>query len=195
MLLDRTQFLVKERVAVLKLTDTYDIFDTATGRQIGIARDEPGTFSKLLRLMVNKRLLATDINIYENENDDPLITLHKKPGLLRITVEVHNAAGDYLGAFKSKLFSWTSGFLIYDANKTQVADLKGDWKGWNFKVLDPAGQEIGVVTKKWAGFGKEFFTSADNYMISMSEAGIAQGVSSALLLAAGLAIDVVFKEV
>jgi uncharacterized protein YxjI len=194
MLFDRKHFLVKERVALLKLTDTYDIFDPNSGAQVGIAHDEPGAFSKLLRLMVNKRLLATTINIYESESQPPVLSLHKKPGLFRITVEVRNGAGEYVGSFQSKLFSWTGGFLIFDASKVQIADLKGDWKGWNFRVLDPGGQELGVVTKKWAGLGKELFTSADNYMISMSEAGVAQDVSSALLLAAGLAIDILFKE-
>jgi hypothetical protein len=50
------------------------------------------------------------------------------------------------------------------------------------------------VTKKWAGLGKELFSSADNYIISITDvAGAGQG-ASALLLAAGLAIDIVFKE-
>src|SRR5258706_3651726 len=38
-LLDRTTFFIKERVAIVKLTDTYDILDPATGQQIGIARE------------------------------------------------------------------------------------------------------------------------------------------------------------
>jgi uncharacterized protein YxjI len=194
MFFDRREFLVKERVAVLKLTDTYDIFDPRTGAQIGIAHDEPGTFWKFARLLVNKRLLGTVINIYEHETEQLVLRLRKRPGFLRITVEVQDAEGTILGAFRSKLFSLGGGFLINDANKTQVAEVKGDWKGWNFRVLDVNGAEVGVVTKKWAGLGREFFTSADNYMISMSEAGIEHGWSPALLLAAGLSVDVVFKE-
>jgi uncharacterized protein YxjI len=73
-----------------------------------------------------------------------------------------------------------------------VAEVKGDWKGWNFKFLDTSGHELGSVTKKWAGIGKELFTSADNYMIALGEAS--QAGSAPLLLAAGIAIDVVYKE-
>jgi uncharacterized protein YxjI len=72
--------------------------------------------------------------------------------------------------------------------------VKGDWKGWNFKFLTSAGREIGTVTKKWAGLGKELFTSADNYVISISDPSMAGPAASALLLAAGIAIDIVFKE-
>ena len=68
--------------------------------------------------------------------------------------------------------------------------MKGDWKGWNFKFLDSAGQEMVVVTKKWAGLGKELFTSADDYIVEIKE-GTA---NNALLLAAAIAIDTGFKE-
>ena len=95
--------------------------------------------------------------------------------------------------YRSKLFSLGGGFLIFGRDNVQVADVKGDWKGWNFKFLAGT-EEIGVVTKKWAGLGKELFTTADTYVVSLSEN--AQGKTSlcALLLAAGLAIDIVFKE-
>lgn len=74
----------------------------------------------------------------------------------------------------------------------EVALVKGDWKGWNFRFLDSAENEIGTVAKKWAGIGKEFFTSADNYVIALNQE--AAPAKAMLLLAAGLAIDTVFKE-
>jgi uncharacterized protein YxjI len=49
---------------------------------------------------------------------------------------------------------------------------------------------MGTVTKKWGGLGRELFTSADNYVIEVKESGAA----NALLIAAALAIDIVFKE-
>jgi Scramblase len=60
--------------------------------------------------------------------------------------------------------------------------------------VDSAGRELGTVTKKWAGIGKELFTSADTYLIALSDAAPSGANQVALLLAAGLAIDVVFKE-
>jgi hypothetical protein len=35
-----------------------------------------------------------------------------------------------------------------------VAEVKGDWKGWNFTFLSSDGREIGKVTKKRAGIGQ-----------------------------------------
>jgi uncharacterized protein YxjI len=48
------------------------------------------------------------------------------------------------------------------------------------------------VTKKWAGLAKEIFTSADNYVIHLAPGQPQEAV--ALLLAAGIAIDTVYKE-
>jgi uncharacterized protein YxjI len=194
MLLHLQQFFIKERVAVLKLTDTYDIFDPATGEQVGTAKEEPGGLATVLRLLINKRMLPTKVNIYEGERFAPILTLRKKIGFIRTKVEVLDADGQKLGHFRSKLFSLGGGFQVFDAEGGRVGEVKGDWKGWNFRLLDATGEEIGVVTKKWAGLGRELFTSADNYIISLSPAGIEANVTPALVLAAGLAIDIVYKE-
>lgn len=103
-----------------------------------------------------------------------------------------DAAGNVVGYFKSKLLSLGGAFYVYDKHDNQVALVKGDWKGWNFRFLTNDQQDLGIVTKKWSGLGKELFTSADNYMISVNE-GASEAVA-ALLIAAGIAVDTIFKE-
>lgn len=194
MLLSRRQYFVKEHPGVFKLTDRYDIIDPESGQPIGLAREEPSSWAKFARLLIKKRLLPTVIQIYEHEAAPPVLSLRKKPGFLHSTVLVSNSQQAPLGRFRSKFFSIGGGFHVYDAAGQQVAEIKGDWKGWNFRFLGVDGRELGVVTKKWAGIGKELFTTADNYMISLSEQTAGIPDRAALLLAAGLAIDIVFKE-
>jgi hypothetical protein len=195
MIFDNRQFLVKERVAMMKLTDTYDIYDPGSKQAVGHAREQPPVWSTLLRLFVNKNFLPTVINVYENEHEQPVLTLRKSPGVFRYKVAVIDGAGNVLGKLRSKVFSIGGGFLVDNAEGASYAEVKGDWKGWNFRMVAAGdGEELGVVTKQWAGLGKEFFTSADNYMISLSDSMGTDPSHSALLLAAGLAIDVVFKE-
>ena len=81
---------------------------------------------------------------------------------------------------------------VFDATGSEVALVKGDWKGWSFRFLDKSGGEIGSITKQWAGIGKELFTSADNYMIALNQDPAP--AKAILLLAAGLAVDTVYKE-
>ena len=193
-LLKRNTYFVKERVAVLKLTDTYDIFDPATGQQIGIAREEPPVWAKWLRLVINKSQMPTAINIYETEGQSAVVSIRRGFTFIRSRVRVVAGDGRDLGYFRSKLISIGGGFHVFDAEDNQVAEVKGNWKGWDFRFLNKSGREIGTVTKKWAGLGRELFTSADNYIISLSDLSGASADASALLLAAGLAIDIVYKE-
>lgn len=196
MLLAYRQFFVKERAAIVKLTDTYDIFDPITQEQIGIARDEPPGWAKYARLLVNKRFLPTVVNIYEDEESGPVFSLHKQPGFLRVNVVVRDARGNEVGKLRSKVMSLGGGFTVLNSSGATVADVKGHWVGWDFRLLSATGAELGTVNKKYAGFAKEFFTSADNYLITLDPEYCEEGDPrlAALLLAAGLAIDIVFKE-
>lgn len=194
MLLQRRTFFVKERVAVLRLTDTYDILDPESKQKVGVAKEEPPLWAKLLRFVFKKALLPTVIRVYEAEGTPAQLELRKKHGFLRTTVQVHQGARGPIGRFRSKLFSLGGGFDIFDEAGHRIGEVKGDWKGWNFRFLDPRGQEIGVVTKKWAGIGRELFTSADNYMIALHDQAATSPEQGPLLLAAGLAIDIVYKE-
>jgi hypothetical protein len=66
-MLDRKTFLIKERVGFLRLVDTFDIYDPATGAKVGIAREVIGPLLKVLRLLVNKRLLPTLVEVRQDE--------------------------------------------------------------------------------------------------------------------------------
>lgn len=50
------------------------------------------------------------------------------------------------------------------------------------------------MTKKWAGLGKELFTSADNYVLQIADKVPADGPVRPLILAAVMCIDMVLKE-
>lgn len=194
MLLSLRQLFVREHVALIKLTGAYDLIDPLTQQQVGIVRDEPAGWQKWLRLLVNKRFLSTTLNVYEQEGMPPVLTLRKHPGLLRVLVDVESPEHGSLGQFKSKLMTIGGGFFILDMTGQPIGEVSGDWKGWNFQLRDAQGGELGTVTKKWAGVGKELLTNADNYMIALSDAGASSPRQAALLLAAALAIDTVFKE-
>lgn len=192
-LLQRTSFFVREHVGMLKLTGTYDILDPESKEIVGQAREEISGTLKALRLLIDKNLLPTTVNIYEGgeAGQNRLITLKRGAFSIIPKVSIYDRDGKLIGHFKSKMFTIGCSFRIFDANKTEVGMVKGDWTGWNFKLLSND-NELGVVTKKWAGVGKELFTTADNYVISLN--GQPNEGIAALLLAAGIAIDVVFKE-
>ena len=195
-MLDHRSFFVRERVAFLKFSDVYDILDPATQAQIGIAQEKAPGWVHVLRFLINKSFLPTTVTLYRGA--DPgvegqrLFAIERGFSFLRKRINVVDAQGLVVGKLVSKVFSLGGAFFVQDAQGSQVAMVQGDWKGWNFTFKDNAGKELGKITKKWAGIGKELFTSADNYMISLEEGQSEK--NTLLLLAAGLAIDTVFKE-
>jgi uncharacterized protein YxjI len=193
-MLNRTQYFIREHTGFLKLSDVYDILDPHSKEKIGQAREEISGFVKFLRLFINKSLMPTRIAVYEGKDENAhklLFSLKRGFTFLRPKVVIVDANGGGLGHLKSKLLSLGGAFRVFAADGAEIALVKGDWKGWNFRFLS-GDTELGVVTKKWAGLGKELFTSADNYIVSIN--GAPSPSISTLLLAAGLAIDTVFKE-
>lgn len=190
------QFVVREHVGMLKLADTYDILDAASQGVVAVAKEKPGGFILFLRFLINKQMLPTRVEVRQGAGDDGALLFGLRRGMtfLRSKVVVFDAQETPIGYFKSKLFSFGGGFWVYDMKDQVIAEVKGDWKGWNFTFKGPNGEELGLVTKKWGGIAKELFTSADTYMVWLSGAKGASPVAKILLLAAALAVDVVYKE-
>ena len=67
-----------------------------------------------------------------------------------------------------------------------------DTRQWDFTVKDPTGTEIARITKTWAGWAKERFTKADNYVVQMHRP--LEDPLRSLVIGAALAIDVELKQ-
>lgn len=192
-MLDRKTYVVKERVGLMKLVDVYDLLDPESGQPIGVAREEPPGLVRYIRLLMNNRWLPTVVNVYERESEPPVLSIRRGVALFRPKVHVKSRDQD-LGYFRAKAISIGPSFRIFDMQDREIGSVKGDWKGWNFQLLGSGGEELGRVTKKWAGLAKELFTTADTYVIALSDSAAGRRDVAQLLLAAGLAIDTVFKE-
>jgi uncharacterized protein YxjI len=190
----KNTYLIKERFSLLKVIDRYDIFDIETGSLVAYAKENIPHWKKALRLVMKKSLMSTQIDIRTAMTDELVYRLQKPFAWLRPSVHVYDAEGRKIGHFRSRILTLGGRFDVFSAENKKIAEVKGNWTGWNFKFVDKSGKQIGEVTKKWAGIGKEFFTNSDNYVVSIDYGVSAQADAMALLIIAGLAIDVVYKE-
>jgi uncharacterized protein YxjI len=108
-------------------------------------------------------------------------------------VEVLDENDRLVGRFKQKLFSIGGKFDVLDPQDKVVCTLKGKWTSWDFRFMQ-GDSELASVSKKWAGLGKELFTSADNYMLSIGDSVAASASTRILIVAAVMCIDMVLKE-
>jgi uncharacterized protein YxjI len=186
-------YLIREHIGVFKLTGTYDILDGGSGQQIAVAKEKKGLLNALAGMLVNKRNLPTRVDVHEGADTDGPVAFSITRGFsfLRPTVNVLAGDGSPIGAFKTRLLTLGGKFGVYDAAGREVAEVKGNWVGWDFRFTAANGTELGVVSRRWGGIAKELFTSADNYVVAVHQPDPA---AATLLLAAGLAIDTVYKE-
>ncbi len=192
--LNSNLFLVKEHVGMFKAANNFDIYDAETNEVVMHCREPRlGPFAKLFRFTDYKRMTPFDIEI-STPDGEPICHVRRGISLFLSKVSVYDESENLIGGFKQKLFSIGGAFHVLNASDEPVCTLKGKWTSWDFRFLTPDGIELAHVAKKWAGLGKELFTSADNYVLSISEDIPPDNPVRQLILAAVLCIDMVLKE-
>jgi len=186
-------FLVKEHVGLFKAANNYDIYDPQTGQVVMECReDRLGLITKLLRFTDWKRMTPFDICV-RGLDEQQIVRVTRGTSLFLSKVTVYNESDRVIGGFRQKLFSIGGRFDVLDSRGQPVCTLKGKWTGWDFRFM--TGEvELAHVTKKWAGLGKEMFTSADNYILEISDKVPPDSTVRQLILAAVMCIDMVLKE-
>lgn len=122
-----------------------------------------------------------------------VIALHRPAKLLKSKVIVVGADGvrseivqKNLGILANFRFSLESGGRVLG---TLRAD---DHSAWEFTIQDSAGREVARITKTWAGWAKEWFTTADHYVVQIQRQ--LEEPMRSLVVAAALAVDTALKE-
>lgn len=192
-LLKQNLFFIKEHVGIFKAANNFDIYNPDTQEMIMTCReDQLGTFTKIFRFTDYKRMTPFHIEI-KSAKGEKVLSVKRGVSFFLSTVEVLDEHDNLVGRFKQKFFSIGGKFDILDPNNNPLCTLKGKWTSWDFKFMRD-NNELAGVSKKWAGLGKELFTSADNYMLSVSETVSKEDSTRILILAAVMCIDMVLKE-
>lgn len=112
--------------------------------------------------------------------------------------ELEVYSGDtLLGSVSQDWSLWRPSFSVRNASGDTVLTIKGPWLRFcvevTFKVKSADGNHtVGVIQKEWSGFGREFFTDADNFGISFPlDLDVKM---KAVLLGACLLIDFMYFE-
>lgn len=192
-ILNRNLFFVKEHVGMFKAANNYDIHNPDNQEIIMTCREENlGFFTKMLRFTDYKRMTPFDIEIKTAEGAK-VLTVKRGVSIFLSTVEVFDEKDELVGTFKQKFFSIGGKFDVIGANGQVLCTLVGKWTSWDFKFVRDD-HEYAHVSKKWAGLGKEMFTSADNYMLEINPDVPENNPLRVLVLAAIMCIDMVLKE-
>lgn len=186
-------FVIKEHVGLFKAANNYDVFDAQTGEIILNCRENRlGFFTKLLRFTDLKLMTPFHVDVHTPDGEQ-VLSVRRGSVLLRSNVTVRDSNDNHIGSFRQKLLSIGGTFYVMDHNDEELCLLKGTWTSWEFDFI--AGKTVlAKVRKKWTGIGKEIFTTADNYVLEISDAVPPDHPVRQLILAAVFCIDMVLKE-
>ena len=195
-MLEHNKYIIKEKIKILSAVQSYDIFDES-GALLGTGQETIGILTQLCRWFMSKQFLPTRLEVREKPDDSLVFSIRRGWYIFRSRVEVHDSQGELIGYFKSKFFTIAGGFHVYDKDDKHFAEVKGKLLGWNYRFLSPDGKvQMGQVSKKLGAMGvlKELFTSADTFGVEVSEDLADEPMAKMLILAATLAIDLIYKS-
>ena len=188
---ESNDYFVDEKVNFFKFGNTYKVFNDK-GEDIGIINQKLTTGQKILRLFLKKPMLPFLLEI-RNSQDQLEASITRGWTFFLSKIEIKDGNGEVIGIIKQKFKLFKPTFKIYDQADQLIAEISGDWKAWNFTIFDALNNQIGSISKKWAGAMKEIFTTADKYNVHI-DAVYANQKNKIAILASAITIDMVLKE-
>ena len=188
---DSNDYFIDEKVNFFQFENSYKIFN-GTGENIGAIKQKLTTGQKLLRLLLNKAMLPFLLEI-KNADDQIEASISRGWTFFLSKIVIKNSQGMVIGTIKQKFKLFKPTFKIFNSSEILIAEITGDWKAWNFKITDASNNQIGTISKKWAGAMQEIFTSADKYNVNIN-ADFSNMENKIAILSGAITIDMVLKE-
>lgn len=188
--LDQRTIVVEQVRKFFEMRNQYGLYDT-DGQRIGaIEQVEQSPLQFLVRLFSSLDVMLPTTLAVEDADDQPVLLLHKP--WFRWKVEVSRPDGTPLGTVAKQLRLGKARFSIADPDGRELGEVRAEnWRAKDFTIVDPSGEEVARVSKRWRGLVTEAFTDADTYVVDL---GAAVEPLRSLALAAALSIDVIMKQ-
>jgi uncharacterized protein YxjI len=192
-LLEHDTVVVRQKAKLIELSNQYMLYDT-DGNEIGwIVQEGQTAARKVVRALTKFDQFMSHRLAVADASGRRVLTLQKRRSFMKARVDVYDANETLVGTLAQQNAIGKIRFSLTGANDEPLGELRAEnWRAWDFQIADTTGTEVGRITKKWAGVLKEGFTTADNYVFTVSHA--AQGPLRLLCFAAAAAVDTALKQ-
>jgi len=190
-LFEQPTLVVNQKTKLIELTNEYAVYD-AKGQQLGaVVQVGQSTARKALRFVsqldqyLTHRLEVRDAN-------GVVLNLVRPAKLVKSRVEVTRADGSPVGEIvQANVFGKIRFDLVVQGQLAGAIQAE-NWRAWDFSISDHSGQEVARITKKWEGFARTVFTTADNYVVQVHRR--LEDPLASLVVAAALTVDTALKQ-
>jgi uncharacterized protein YxjI len=188
---ESNEYFIDEKVQFFKFHNEYKVYDPM-GLHVGSVTQKLPGWHKILRLFLKKAIFPFHLEVTDT-NDMLVASIDRGWTFWLSQITIRDAHGVVTGTIRQKFRMLKQKFQIYDASGSLIAEIRGDWKSWNFTITDMNGNQVGLINKKWAGIAKEFFTTADKYHLTIFPE-YAQDRNKLNIVVTAITIDMVLKE-
>jgi uncharacterized protein YxjI len=193
-LLQMERIFVRQKAHLFEFNTEYALLDEE-GRQVGVVRQEgQSTAKKVVRALGKLDAFMTHTFSVYDWMGNRVLGLTRPRTMWKSKILVVDGQNAPVGSIVQKKLIGKIRFDLEGPQGEALGSIQGqNWRAWDFVINDAQEQHVGRVTKKWAGIGRELFTTADNYLVEISPT--VQGPLRYLALAAGSGVDTALKQV
>lgn len=191
--LEMNRLFINQKAKLFELTNEYAIRDEE-GAQVGAIRQEGQSAArKVLRALTKvDQYLTHRLAVYDADGSR-VCELVRPAKVFKSKVIVSDGGGAGVGSIVQQNVFGKIRFNYVGASGEDLGGISAEnWRAWNFSITDPGGREVGRITKKWAGVGKELFTTADNYLFEIEPT--VSGPLRLLAFASAAGVDLALKQ-
>ena len=191
-ILDEPILIVNQKAKLIELNNQYSVFDQHGNQIAAVNQIGQSAAKKVLRLVSSLDQFMTHQLQVTDLSGRVLLKITRPRKVIKSTVIVSDGNDRELGRVVQQNMIGKINFGL-EADGRQLGAIKAEnWRAWNFRIEDMAGNEIARITKTWEGLAKTMFTSADNYVLQI-HARPAEPFNS-LIVASALSIDTALKQ-
>lgn len=184
--------VVNQKAKLIELNNQYSVFDQHGTQIAAVNQVGQSTAKKVMRLVssfdqfMTHKLQVTDVT------GGVVLQITRPAKVMKSTVIVSDANDREIGRVVQQNMIGKINFGLM-ADGQQLGAIKAEnWRAWNFRIENAAGQEIARVTKTFEGVAKTMFTTADNYVLQITQR--APEPLNSLVVASALSIDTALKQ-
>ena len=184
--------VVNQKAKLIELNNQYSVFNSQGQQIAAVNQVGQSAAKKVLRLVSNLDQFLTHKLLISDGAGQPLLQLTRPGKVFKSTIIVSDGAGNEIGRIVQDNVFGKIHFSL-EAGGQKVGSINAEnWRAWNFRIEDHAGQEVARITKTFEGVAKTLFTTADNYVVQFHYQ-LPQPLLS-LVVAAALSVDTALKQ-
>lgn len=189
---DEPVLVVNQKAKLIELNNQYGVFDQEGNQIAAVNQVGQSTAKKVLRFVSSVDQFMTHKLEVTDARGAVLLRLTRPRKFIKSSVIVSDGNDNELGRVvqENMVGKIRFGLMVGDQ---RVGGIFGEnWRAWNFRIENAAGDEVARITKTFEGVLKTMYTTADNYVVQIHQRQ-PEPVNS-LIVASALSVDTALKQ-